>query len=196
MCYSPGKVIVTWELGGSIFSWLVDPSIEEKSQVAVFRWPEYFSYVACSSSDDEGVYIWDVAEEKAYFLLVILSEHTWFQLILRILLRALWCKVLSFQSQPHRSTLRGPAIYIWYFTLVSISLQSKKCFAMPIREQDFFILASISASSFSRGVMMHPKYVHFWTKCILFEFRNSRSSGVFSSLSSCFTCLIQSKQSV
>ncbi len=38
---------------------------------------------------------------------------------------------VAFQhSQPHRSALRGPAMYIWYFTLMSISLQSKKCFAI------------------------------------------------------------------
>ncbi len=119
-------------------------------------------------------------KRKHPFLLVILSEHTWFQLILRILLRALGWKVLSFfsvafqHSQPHRSALRGPAIYIWYFTLVSISLQSKKFLLCQwgIRPSLFLL----PASSFSRGVMMDPKYLNFWTKCILFKFRNSRSS--------------------
>jgi len=86
---------------------------------------------------------------------------------------ALWWKVVSllrfrlvkFQdSQPHSRALRGPATYISDFILLSMSLLEKKCLVAPIIDLAFFILASISRSSFNSGVIILPRYLKLLVK--------------------------------
>jgi hypothetical protein len=92
---------------------------------------------------------------------------------------ALWLKLLKlldffvgFQhSHPQRRVLKGPAMYTWYLIWMSMSLQSNKCFDMPMSDQDFFILDLTLASSFNSRVMMVPKYLNSWTKCMLYGYR-------------------------
>ena len=48
-----------------------------------------------------------------------------------------------------------------------MSFPLKKCLKIPIWEEAFFILISTSAFSFISGVMVAPRYLNFFEKCIL-----------------------------
>ena len=48
-----------------------------------------------------------------------------------------------------------------------MSFPLKKCLRIPIWEEAFFILISTSAFSFISGVMVAPRYLNFFEKCIL-----------------------------
>ena len=92
-------------------------------------------------------------------------------------------------SHPHRRALRGPAIYICAFILLSTSLLSKKDLDAPMMDFALAILVWISMSSFSSGVIRLPRYLNLFTKCIfLFPGSEMSSGSIFLSKSSraCF----------
>lgn len=115
--------------------------------------------------------------------LVILSEGTWFQLILRVLV--LYCGIPAF-TYPEECIERTCNIYFMFHLDVSI-FAVKEVLCNANKGPVFFIVGSISASSFSRSMLMYPRYLNLWMKWIHFEFKNWRSSDLFSSLSGCFS---------
>ncbi len=71
---------------------------------------------------------------------------------------------------------------------MSTSLQLKKDFVKPIIDLAFFILACISASSFSSGVIKEPRYLKDLVKLMRTLLGKSRSSGVVAFEDTSFAC--------
>ena len=71
---------------------------------------------------------------------------------------------------------------------MSTSLQLKKDFVKPIIDLAFFILACISVSSFSSGVIKEPRYLKDLVKLMRTLLGKSRSSRMVAFEDSSFAC--------
>lgn len=80
-------------------------------------------------------------------------------------------KVFIFHvSQPQRRVFGRPVVYLIFEVLVHIFV-GEEMLVYPIRDFTFLMLSLNLVTSFSRGVMVEPRYLNAFVKCTLEPYR-------------------------